>query len=90
MPVITAGSNIYGLIYNNQIKFWNKKLIAELSDTLEEEIKVSDSVKIKQDEKLVIKGPMNCLFPTILREMIYNPNNIGYISALKNNIIEPY
>jgi hypothetical protein len=47
MPVITAGSNIYGLIYNNQIKFWNKKLIAELSDTLEEEIKVSDSVKIK-------------------------------------------
>jgi len=24
---------------------------------------------IKSDEKIVIKGPLNCLFPKILREM---------------------
>jgi hypothetical protein len=40
MPAITAGSNIHGLIYENQVKFWNSKLIAELSDKLEEEINV--------------------------------------------------
>jgi len=32
MPAITAGGKINGLVYENQVKFWNKKLVAELSD----------------------------------------------------------
>ncbi len=40
MPAITAGSNIHGLIYENQVKFWTKKLVAELSNKPENEITV--------------------------------------------------
>ncbi len=51
---------------------------------------MQEIVKIKQNENLVIKGPMTCLFPTILKQMIDNPSDSGYIDALKDNIIEPY
>ncbi len=40
MPAITSGSNIHGLIYENQIKFWNQKLIDDISDKPETETNV--------------------------------------------------
>lgn len=32
---------------------------------------------------------MNCLFPKIFKEMIDDSMKIGYIEALKHNIIDP-
>lgn len=39
---------------------------------------------------MVIKGPLNCIFNKILKEMMHNPDKTGYINALKENVIEPY
>ena len=42
IPAQTAGMQLSALIYESQVKFWNQKLVAELSDKSEDEINVQE------------------------------------------------
>jgi hypothetical protein len=61
-----------GILHDGQYKRFSIKLLKEFSDEIpEEKDKVVKHTKVKTKE-LVISGPLNCLFPKILDEMMGN------------------
>jgi len=69
--------NLIAVIHGKSVKMWNSDLIREFaedyeSDDEDEEKKEGDEKKKEVDEDIVIKGPMNYLFPIMLKQCFYD------------------
>lgn len=100
-PVNTCNSVLSGLIQNDRLILFTPQLIVQLSDDygdLQEDLEMMESVRIDPNQNVeemekVVKGPLNLLFPKILKmlqsEQVSEKNLIKYVDSVKSNVVHP-
>jgi hypothetical protein len=75
-PIQMHDRNLIAVIHGRNVKMWDKDLIREFAEDFEsddEEGDKKDEVNVDEDieQDIVIKGPLNYLFPIMLKQCFY-------------------
>ena len=73
-PLFTYDRNLYAVIHDKKIKKWSKDLILEFTDDYDDNENVGPGYFIREkthEKAITIKGPLNLLFPMMLKYSFY-------------------